>query len=145
MPADVLELMARNLDGDARKLAGALNQLEATVALTVARSTSRLAQSALVDVFRATQKIVQLDDIDRAVCEVFGLEPQSLQSPRKVRTIQPAASAGHVAGTQIHTGRLRGNWRVFRAPQPQHRHLGPEASASLDGWQPGRALVLRQL
>ena len=44
--------------------------------------------------FRATQKIVQLDDIDRAVCDVFGLEPQSLQSPRKARTFsQPRALA----------------------------------------------------
>ncbi len=94
VPQDVLELMAHNLDGDARKLAGALNQLEATSRAYGRAIDISLAQSALADVFRATQRIVQLNDIDRAVCDVFGLEPQSLQSPRKARTFsQPRALA----------------------------------------------------
>ncbi len=54
----------------------------------------QLAQAALVDVFRATQRVVQLDDIDRAVCDVFGLEPHSLQSSCKARAFsQPRSLA----------------------------------------------------
>ncbi len=94
VPEDVVELLAQRLDGDARKLVGALNQLEANSRAYGREIDISLAQSALADVFRATQRIVQLNDIDRAVCDVFGLEPQSLQSPRKSRTFsQPRALA----------------------------------------------------
>jgi chromosomal replication initiator protein len=93
-PADVLQMLAERLSGDARQLAGALNQLEATSRAFGQAIDLQLAYSALADVFRATQRVVQLDDIDRAVCDVFGLEPQTLQSPRKARTIsQPRALA----------------------------------------------------
>jgi chromosomal replication initiator protein len=94
IPNDVLQLIAEHLDGDARKLAGALNQLEAASRAYGRAIDSALAQSTLADVFRATYRVVKLDDIDRAVCDVFGLEPQSLQSERKARTFsQPRALA----------------------------------------------------
>lgn len=93
-PADVLDLMADRLDGDARRLAGALNQLAATSRAFQRPIDRELAQSALIDAFRATQRAVQLDDISRAVCEVFGLDLSKLQSARKVRTLsQPRALA----------------------------------------------------
>ena len=94
IPSDVIEVLAENLDGDARKLAGALNQLEATSRAYSREIDVPLARAALAETFRATQRVVRLDDIDRAVCEVFGLESQSLQSPRKARTVsQPRALA----------------------------------------------------
>ncbi len=94
VPGDVVELLAQHLDGDARKLVGALNQLEASSRAYGREIDISLAQSTLVDVFRATQRVVRLNDIDRAVCDVFGLEPQSLQSARKSRTFsQPRALA----------------------------------------------------
>ncbi len=94
VPAEVLALMATRIDGDARKLRGALNQLEATSRAYGRPIDLSLAETALADVFRATQRVVQLDDIDRAVCDVFGLDPQSLQSARKARTFsQPRALA----------------------------------------------------
>ncbi|MGM0487358.1 MAG: DnaA ATPase domain-containing protein [Planctomycetota bacterium] len=94
VPADVLDMMAKRLDGDARKLIGALNQLEATSRAYGREIDLALAEMALEGVFRAVRHVVQLNDIDRAVCDVFGLEPQSLQSPRKARTYsQPRALA----------------------------------------------------
>ena len=58
------------------------------------RSIWQLAHTALLDVFRATSRIVQLNDIDRAVCDVFGLDPSSLQSASKGRAVsQPRALA----------------------------------------------------
>jgi len=93
-PDQVLLRIAEHLDGDARKLSGALNQLEATSRAFQRPITDELAQSVLLDVFRATHRIVQLNDIDRAVCDVFGLEPSSLQSSRKARAYsQPRALA----------------------------------------------------
>ncbi len=94
IPEDVLQLMADRLDGDGRQLTGALHQLMATSRAYNRAIDMDLAQSALADVFRATQRVVQLNDIDRAVCDVFGLEPLSLQSPCKARAYsQPRALA----------------------------------------------------
>jgi chromosomal replication initiator protein len=93
-PDAVLDLIASQLHGDARQLAGALNQLEA-VSLAFKQPVSLdMAQSTLADMFKATCRVVHLSDIDRAVCDVFGLEPSSLQSPQKARTVsQPRALA----------------------------------------------------
>ncbi|MFW6171121.1 MAG: DnaA ATPase domain-containing protein [Planctomycetota bacterium] len=94
VPADVLDMMAKRLDGDARKLMGALNQLEATSRAYGREIDLALAEMALEGVFRAVRHVVHINDIDRAVCDVFGLEPQSLQSSRKARTYsQPRALA----------------------------------------------------
>jgi chromosomal replication initiator protein len=94
IPADVLELLADRLPGDARRLSGALNQLEATSRAFARPIDRQLAHTALVDVFRSTERAIQLDDISRAVCDVFGLDLSNLQSPRKARTLsQPRALA----------------------------------------------------
>ncbi len=93
-PATVLDLIASELGGDARQLAGALNRLEATSRAFQRPITTDLARETLMDVFRATRPVVRLSDIDRAVCNVFGLEQSTLQSARKARTIsQPRALA----------------------------------------------------
>ncbi|MBM4089055.1 MAG: chromosomal replication initiator protein DnaA [Planctomycetes bacterium] len=93
-PDDVLSLLAARMDGDARKLAGALNQLQATCLAFHRPIDVAMAQTTLADVFRATSRVVQLGDIDRAVCDVFGLDANSLQSSGKARTVsQPRALA----------------------------------------------------
>jgi chromosomal replication initiator protein len=43
----------------------------------------RLAEEALVDLIQHNGRIVRLNEIEKAVCEVFGLETESLQSNRK--------------------------------------------------------------
>jgi chromosomal replication initiator protein len=94
VPDDVLDLIASELHGDARQLAGALNQLEATSRAFDCSITEDMAQRTLVDLFRSTCRAVQLSDIERAVCNVFGLEPSTLHSPRQARTVsQPRALA----------------------------------------------------
>ncbi len=91
---DVLGLIADRMEGDARKLAGAVHRLEAASRAFQRPIDLQFAHSALLDVFRATSRIVQLNDIDRAVCDVFGLDPSSLQSPGKARVVsQPRALA----------------------------------------------------
>ncbi|MHB0955955.1 MAG: DnaA ATPase domain-containing protein [Pirellulaceae bacterium] len=91
---DVLALIADRMDGDVRKLAGAIHRLEATSRAYERPIDLPFAQGALLDLFRANRRIVQLNDIDRAVCEVFGLDPTSLQAPGKARMVsQPRALA----------------------------------------------------
>lgn len=94
IPDDVQALIADRVDGDARRLAGALHRLEAASRAFQRPVDLDFAQISLLDVFRATSKAVQLTDIERAVCDVFGLDPSILQSAGKTRLVsQPRALA----------------------------------------------------
>ena len=64
-----------------------------------------MAEEALAEMIDHQGRAVRLADIEKAVCDVFGLEPESLQSGRKGQAGQPSADAGHVAGPQTHAGR----------------------------------------
>jgi chromosomal replication initiator protein len=86
-PEKVLELVASELVGDARQIAGALNRLQATSQALGEPPTVDLAARALDDVFRATRRVVHLPDIEKAVCDVFGLESKSLRNGRKAKAI----------------------------------------------------------
>lgn len=87
VPAEVLSLLARRLPGDARKLRGALNRLEATSLAEQRPISLDLATTALADLFAAHSRIVRLPDIERAVCQVFGLDAKSLQEGGKTRSV----------------------------------------------------------
>ncbi len=144
VPGDVLQLLAERLDGDARKLAGALNQLEATSRAYGRAIDTSLAHTALADVFRATHRVVKLDDIDRAVCDVFGLEPQALQSTRKARTYsQPRALAmwlarKHTRAAYAEIGEYfghRSHSTVISAQKQVHRWVDGNQSVRLSHGQ----------
>lgn len=79
-PDDVLELIASELSGDARHLIGALNRLQAHREGLGESITLDTAAAALADLFRTTRRMVRLADINQAVCKVFGIEPETLQS-----------------------------------------------------------------
>ena len=46
-----------------------------------------LAEESLADLIRHSGRVVRLPDIEKAVCEVFGLEPASLQSDVKGKRV----------------------------------------------------------
>ncbi|MCA9237703.1 MAG: hypothetical protein KDA44_19655, partial [Planctomycetales bacterium] len=84
---DVLELIAQQVVGSARLLGGAINRL---VAASMARSTDvtlALATEALGEFCRHHAPQVRLADIQRAVCEVFGVEPKRLKSDSRSRAV----------------------------------------------------------
>jgi chromosomal replication initiator protein len=91
---EVLDRISSQLQGDARQLTGALNKLEATSRAYGRPIDLAMVESALLDVFRATRRVVNLPDIERAVCDVFGLDASCLQSNGKARSIsRPRALA----------------------------------------------------
>jgi chromosomal replication initiator protein len=91
---EVLDHLSSQLQGDARQLSGALLKLEATSRAFGRPIDLPMVESALADVFRATRRIVKLADIERAVCDVFGIDATRLQSSGKARSIsQPRALA----------------------------------------------------
>ena len=87
VPLPVIEAIAAEIGGDARQIAGAFNRLQATSEAFQRPVTLELAQTALQDIFRATQRVVRLTDVEQAVCDVFGLEPKRLRDTSKARSI----------------------------------------------------------
>ncbi len=86
-PDEVLQRLASQLLGDARMIAGALNRLAAASRALEQPIGLELAEQALSDLFRTTRRVVQLTDIESAICEVFGVDVKSLQSGSKSKVL----------------------------------------------------------
>ncbi|MCH5375509.1 MAG: DnaA/Hda family protein [Planctomycetes bacterium] len=87
VPEDVLQLIATQVTGDARLIAGAINRLVAA-SDALSRPIDRgLAESVLSDFFRMTRRVVHLSDIESAICDVFGIDVKSLHSARKSKVL----------------------------------------------------------
>lgn len=97
-PDDVLQMIASELCGDARQLSGALHRLQAHREGLGEAITASTAATALADLFRSTHRIVRLADINQAVCQVFGLDPETLQSESRSKAVsQPRMLAMFLA------------------------------------------------
>ena len=87
VPRGVLQWVASQLPGDVRQLSGAVNRLQATCLAEGRPITRELAEKALGELIQSTRRVVNLGDIERAVCDTFGLEPRTLKSQRKTRSV----------------------------------------------------------
>lgn len=87
LSSEVLELIATRVRGDARYLHGAIHRLEAMMEAFQQPVTVKIAESSLADLFHTTRQAVQLPDIEKAVCTVFGLDAKTLQSNRRSKSI----------------------------------------------------------
>ena len=85
---------------------------------------------------RSSGRVVRLTDIEKAVCEVFGLEPASLQSDAKGKRVSHPRMLAMWLARRHTRARAERDWPLFRPPQPQHGDLGPEASRWLDDLRP---------
>ena len=81
---EVLRYLAGQLRGNVRELEGALNSLRHYSRVTGKPVDVALAREALADLLRHAVRVVQLADIDRAVCGVLRLPTGSLQSKQRV-------------------------------------------------------------
>jgi chromosomal replication initiator protein len=87
LPPDVQQFIATRLTGHARELSGAICRLLATSEATKRKISVALAEEALSEMIQHSMCVVRLADIEKAVCKVFGLEPQTLQSDGKTRRV----------------------------------------------------------
>ncbi|GAB5404959.1 MAG: hypothetical protein Aurels2KO_31900 [Aureliella sp.] len=95
---EVIRQLAEKCAGDGRVVGGIAKRLMATASLKSGRLTWEQCWNAVYDLVQATQPVVRIGDIERVVCNVFGLEPQSLQSPSKMRNVsQPRMLAMFLA------------------------------------------------
>ncbi len=98
IPDEFLRQIAQRISGDGRAIKGVVKRLVAMESLHGKNLTWDQCWNAIFDLVQATQPIVRLKDIERVVCDVFGLEAQSLQSHCKTRTIsQPRMLAMFLA------------------------------------------------
>ena len=82
-PEDVLAYLAAQLPGDVRQLAGAMHRLTAAAAAYQATINLEFVQHTLADLMQATRRAVRLPEIAGAVCSLFGLETEQMQSGGK--------------------------------------------------------------
>jgi chromosomal replication initiator protein len=87
LPPDVQQFVAARLTNGARELSGALCRLQATSEALGQPISAAMAEEALADLLRHSGRVVRLADIEKAVCEVFGVEPASLQSQAKAKRL----------------------------------------------------------
>ena len=91
---EVIELIADKVNGDVRLLIGAVNRLVATSNATGESIGIAMTERTLSDLFRCACRAIQMSDIDRVVCDVFGLENRSLRGKAKTKAVsQPRALA----------------------------------------------------
>ena len=87
IPPEVLSLVAKRVHGSARELSGALNRLRAASCAVGQPITEALARQTLAELFRSCKPVVGLAEVEKAVCDVFGVEPADLRSERKSKSI----------------------------------------------------------
>ena len=86
-PIDVRQLIASRLTTHARELSGAVCRLQATSEALSRPINAAMAEDILAEMARHCGRGVCLGDIERAVCDVFGVEPVSLHSGDKAQRV----------------------------------------------------------
>jgi chromosomal replication initiator protein len=92
VPDDVKQYVASRLTGNARELSGALCRLGAASRALGKPITLAIAEEELAELIRSSRRLVRLHDIEKAMCEAFGLESRTLQCGAKSK----AASHGRM-------------------------------------------------
>lgn len=84
---EVVLVIATQVAGSARQLCGAINRLIVTSEALRKPLNADLARSILAEYMQQITPTVRLPDIQKAVCEVFGVDVTSLKSASKTRTV----------------------------------------------------------
>lgn len=87
VPIEVQRFVASRLTRHARELSGALCRLQATSEALGKPISLAMAEEALCDLIRHNTRAVRLPDIEKAVCETFGLDPACLQTDAKAKRV----------------------------------------------------------
>jgi chromosomal replication initiator protein len=87
VPEAVLAYVADHLRASVRELEGALHSLIAHATMTGKRLDLALAKTALRDTIRHTARAVALKDVEKAVCQLFQIEPEALKADNRARAV----------------------------------------------------------
>lgn len=84
---DALEYVVRRCRRNIRELQGALNQLEGQFALNGRRITLPVAREVLGEMAEECRRLVRISDVEKVVCEVFGVTVADLRSASRRKAI----------------------------------------------------------
>ncbi len=140
LPEGVLAYVADHLRASVRELEGALHSLIAHATLTGKKLDVALAKAALRDTIRHTARAVALKDVEKAVCQLFSIEPDALKADNRARAVAyPRMLAMYLA--RKHTGAAyseigryfggRNHSTVISAEKKVHGWLRDEARNAL--------------
>ncbi|NLE36920.1 MAG: ATP-binding protein [Pirellulaceae bacterium] len=87
VPDEVQAFIAARLTNHARELSGALCRLRATSESLRRPINLAMAEEALAEMIRHSHRVVRLPDIQKAVCDVFGIDESSMQANRRGKRI----------------------------------------------------------
>ena len=87
VPDEVQAFIAARLTNHARELAGALCRLRATSESLRRPINLAMTEEALGEMIRHSHRVVRLPDIQKAVCDVFGIDESSMQANRRGKRI----------------------------------------------------------
>lgn len=87
VPDEVLKYLAAQLRGNVRELEGALHALRHYSRVTSRPIDVLLAREALSDLLRHAVRVVQVEDVDRSVCQVLRLDQGALQAKNRAWAI----------------------------------------------------------
>jgi len=83
----VLEFGAQRITSNVRELEGALNRIAAQAQLNGRTVTVDVAQDALRDLLRASDRRVSIEEIQKHVAEHFNIRLADMSSPRRARSV----------------------------------------------------------
>ncbi len=115
IPDKVQQMIAARFTENSRQLFGAIHRLVATSQALESPILPEMAEEALADLTLHSSRVIQLSDIEQAVCDVFGLEPESLKSAKRLKAIsQPRMLAmwlarKHTRSALVEIGGFFGN------------------------------------
>jgi chromosomal replication initiator protein len=84
---DVLDMLAGRIVSNIRELEGALNRLVAYASLGDRAITPAFAEDVLADMFRASQRRITIDEIQKRVSEHFRIRQAEMVSARRAREV----------------------------------------------------------
>jgi chromosomal replication initiator protein len=113
-PEEVLIYLAEQLHGNARELEGAIHSVSHFARVWGRPIDLELVREVLAELLRHSVRVVHLEDVDRAVCEVLRLEAGTLQTGRRdwrhshPRMIAMYLARKHTGATHAEVGRYFG-------------------------------------
>jgi chromosomal replication initiator protein len=87
LPDDVAYLIASRVKSNIRELEGSLTRMIAFCALTGREMTVDLAQEVLSDLWGEEEKIISIDQIQRKVCDFFGIKVSDLKAQNRTKAV----------------------------------------------------------
>ncbi len=87
IPQDVAEFIANKVKSNVRELEGCLSRIIAVSSLKGREISIQLAEEAFKDIFKTREKIIGINDIQKAAAEYFNIKVSDLKSKKRERNI----------------------------------------------------------